>query len=106
MDDHRRAAVGERDVSGHHARLSGPRWAQTRRMVLEAARWRCERCGAAGRLEVHHVEPLHGGGAACDPDNLEVVCRGCHIEAHRRPLTPEEEGWRDLVAELADTPPR
>ena len=67
-------------------------------MALEAAGWRCGRCGVAGRLEVHHRRPLHLGGARYDPENLEVVCRGCHVAAHRRPLTDAERAWADLVA--------
>ena len=38
---------------------------------LERAGWRCERCGKAGRLEVHHVRPLHKGGAAVRPGQPE-----------------------------------
>ena len=89
-------------MSGHHAALSGARWAQTRRRALEVAGWRCGRCGAAGRLEVHHKQPLHRGGEPYDPANLEVVCRSCHVEAHRRPLTEAELAWQALVAELSE----
>ena len=87
-------------MSGHHARLSGPRWARTRLRVLEAAGWRCERCGAAGALEAHHKTPLHLGGDLYALDNLEAVCRACHVSAHRRPLTDAEQSWRDLVAAI------
>ena len=71
-----------------------------RRQALEAAGWRCERCGRPGRLEVHHKQPLHLGGAPYALDNLVVLCRACHIETHRRQLSPAEVEWRRLVAEL------
>ena len=54
----------------------------------------------AGRLEAHHVTPLHRGGAPYDLDNLETLCRSCHIERHRRKLSPGEAAWKRLVAEL------
>ena len=85
-------------VSEHHRRLSRPRWDHVRRLALDAAGWRCTQCGRAGRLEVHHVVPLDDGGAAYDLDNLVVLCRGCHIAAHRRPLTEAEQAWADAVA--------
>ena len=87
-------------VSGHHRRLDGQRWAAARRVALEAAGWRCERCGAAGALEAHHKKPLHLGGEPYQLDNLIVLCRSCHIDAHRRPLTDAERAWRELVEEL------
>ena len=87
-------------VSRHHAALDGPQWAAARRRALEAAAWRCGRCGRSGRLEVHHRRPLHRGGEPYQLDNLEVVCRACHIDAHRRPLTEAEQAWRRLVESL------
>ena len=87
-------------MSGHHRALEGPRWEKARRDALEAAGWRCERCGIAGALEVHHVEPLAAGGDPYALDNLTVLCRRCHIDAHRRQVSEREEAWRDLVNEL------
>lgn len=80
--------------------IRGPRWDRARRGALDRAGWRCEGCGRAGRLEVHHKRPLQKGGAAYDPDNLAALCRECHIEAHRRPLTLRERAWRALVEGL------
>ena len=76
------------------------RWARVRRQVFQRDNWRCRACGKAGRLEAHHVQPLHKGGAPFDLDNLETLCRGCHIEAHRRKLSPGEAAWRALVDDL------
>ena len=55
------------------------RWSRLRRMVLERAGRRCQRCGGVGRLEVHHVRPLAAGGDPFDADNLSALCRRCHF---------------------------
>ena len=55
-------------------------------------------------MEVDHVVPLDKGGDPWALDNLQALCRGCHIEKtaaeNRRPPTPAEEEWRALVREL------
>ena len=55
-------------------------------------------------MEVDHIRPLRAGGKVYDPDNLQVLCRDCHIAKtageNRRPLTPAELAWRELVAEM------
>ena len=89
-------------MSAHHARLAGSRWAQTRLRVLAGAGWRCSQCGAAGALEVHHETPLHLGGEPYASANLLVLCRACHVAAHRRPLTAAEQAWRDIVDAIRD----
>lgn len=48
-------------------------------------------------MEAHHIQPLHKGGAPFDLANIETRCRSCHIEAHRRKLTPGEAAWKALV---------
>ena len=53
-------------MSRHHRYsgiAKGPEWERCRRMAKERDGWRCQKCGRAGRLEVHHViELAHGGG--------------------------------------------
>ncbi len=92
--------------SRYYAALEPSRWGRVRRQALERDGWRCRRCGRPGRLEVDHIRPLRQGGAAYDLGNLQTLCRGCHIgktrAENRRPLTPAEIAWRELVAELAD----
>ena len=76
-----------------------PRWRYARREALARAGGRCERCGGAGRLEVHHKVAIAKGGAAYDLANLEVVCRRCHFRQHegdRR--TPGRDEWFRLLA--------
>lgn len=84
--------------SRFHKRLNRRRWEAVRLTMLNNADWRCSDCRRFGN-EVHHVVPLHKGGAAYDLDNLAVLCRGCHQERHRQRRPPE--AWRRLVAELA-----
>lgn len=58
-----------------------PRWRAVRTFVLDRSGWRCEGCGRAGILEVHHRRPLAEGGEPFEPENLQVLCRPCHFEA-------------------------
>ena len=81
------------------SRMAPHRWARLRRRLLEAVGWRCQRCGRPGVLEVHHQRQLRDGGGHED-ENLEVLCRACHIQHHKPTLSPEAQAWRDLVDEL------
>ena len=64
-------------------------WQRLRRKVLDRDGWRCRKCSRPGALEVHHTQPGND-----DPDTLLTVCRGCHIEIHRRKLTATEVAWQ------------
>ncbi len=83
-----------------HKRLSSARWERSRQAALKRAGWRCTSCGKAGALECHHLKPLHRGGLPFDPANIRVLCRSCHFSAHRRPVSPEVEAWRQLMRDL------
>ena len=93
-------------MSRHHTHLDAHRWAAVRRAVFERDGWRCCECGRAGRLECDHVIPLERSGDPWDPDNLQTLCRSCHIsktrQENRREPTPAEAAWRQLVAEMLD----
>ena len=91
-------------MSKHHYKaISKSAWARLRRQVLARDGWRCQQCGKAGRLECDHVTPLHRGGAETDPDNLQALCRSCHLEKNRReheqrnPTNPQVAAWADFV---------
>lgn len=88
--------------STFHRAIQGRRWERTRRAVFDRDGWRCVRCGGPGRLECHHVRPLHLGGAPFDLANLETVCRGCHIATHKPPISPERRAWIDLVIDMVN----
>ena len=99
-------AIGIAKVSHNHCYLHSRRWAHVRRFVLTRDGWRCVICGRAGRLEVDHITPMvrEPGQDPYDPNGLQALCRRCHIEKtraeNRRPLTPQELAWRELVDEL------
>ena len=83
----------------HPAQVDRKRWTCVRAFVFERDLFRCRECGKAGRLECDHVRPVWQGGAEWDPDNLQALCRGCHIrktarEHMKRPPDPEVAKWR------------
>ena len=89
--------------SRHYAALDAKRWALVRLRTFARDRWRCRTCGRAGRLECDHVVPLHRGGAEYDPENLQSLCRQCHIRktaGELRKPDPARDAWRTLVNEL------
>ena len=55
-----------------------------RRMVHRRARGRCEMpgCRSTRCLEIHHIVPRSLGGTH-DPENLILLCDGCHASHHR-----------------------
>ena len=88
--------------SKHYDKLDKRRWAAFRRKLLDERGWRCERCGRAGKLELHHRRHLREGGAAFDPENCEILCRDDHISHHKPELAPEVEEWQAFIKELVD----
>ena len=80
------------------------KWSRVRRAVLERDKFRCRSCGRSSRLEADHVVPLERGGDPWAMDNLQALCRACHIAKTRseRPgFDPElervREEWRALL---------
>ena len=71
--------------------------------ILERDAWRCATCGRYGN-EVDHVRPIQHGGDPWDRDNLQVLCRGCHVRKTRRenrkPLSASEAEWEAFVREI------
>jgi 5-methylcytosine-specific restriction endonuclease McrA len=66
-----------------------------RAAVLAAAGHRCERCGAGGRLDAHHLLPRSRGGAH-HASNGAALCsgtNGCHALVHRH----EAADWQRWV---------
>ena len=87
--------------SRFHAAIPWRQWARLRRRILERDGYRCRACGRPGKLEVDHVTPMHAGGAALEPANLQALCGPCHIEKttrekHGQP-DPEREAWRAFL---------
>ena len=91
-------------MSRHHGAVSSRRWERVRRAVFDRDGYRCTACGAAGALECDHVRPLALGSDPYDQNNLQTLCRSCHIKKtskeNSREITPAERAWNELVAEL------
>ena len=99
----------------HHA-LDPGRWAAVRLVVFHRDGYRCRSCHKSGRLECDHVTPLvdRPDQDAYDPENLQTLCRGCHItktrreraeRERRRPVAPAVAEWRRLVAATIEGTP-
>jgi 5-methylcytosine-specific restriction endonuclease McrA len=65
----------------YHEYLRSPTWRAIRNGALKNAFFRCERCGRADALEVHHVTYARLGGDELLED-LEVLCETCHYGHH------------------------
>ena len=92
-------------MSKNHAPLDRRRWSLTRLRVFERDKYRCCRCGRAGRLEADHIEPLKSWqGSPFDLGNLQTLCRSCHIaktaEENRKPVSEAQQKWRALISEM------
>ena len=94
IQPHHRVYGVPKVILGHHVRVRHPRWREDRTTVLGGrggayfvasvrecararARGRCERCGAAAKLEVDHVVPVSEGGDG-SLENAQALCHACH----------------------------
>ena len=79
------------------------RWQGLRLEALRRDDFACVRCGARGRLEVDHREPVRTRpDLAFDLLNLQTLCGHCHAsktraEVGHAPLPPARKAWRDLL---------
>ena len=75
-------------------------WRRLRQAAKNRDGWRCQDCGKAGILEVHHIIPLNDGGEDF-LDNLKTLCLDCHHAIHtNKPV--ERQAWDQVVKELYD----
>ena len=58
--------------------------------TLEKARYRCQHCRNAGRLEVDHILPVSEGGTD-ESFNLQALCPQCHLAKHDK--TPPSDSF-------------
>ena len=81
--------------------LTSPKWARTRRRILDRDKWRCVECGAAARLQIDHVLREKAGGARFDEGNLQALCGKCHRTKTSRensaPLSQDQADWLRYV---------
>ena len=84
----------------------GPRWQALRMAVMERDGFKCVDCGARGRLECDHIEPVRKRpDLAYDPENLAMRCPSCHaaktrIEVGNPPPSYDRQEWRQAVVDL------
>ena len=87
-----------------------PRWKSVRWLAKRRDGFKCRDCGAAGRLEVHHIRPVRSHPElAFDLANLKSLCPACHgritrIEVGLAPPDPAREAWKSLVRDLHRKP--
>ena len=77
-------------------------WARLRREVLARSEGRCEQCGSNTGVVVHHMVPVHAGGAVLPPvEELAALCEPCHRYCHRhgvkRVLPKPPGGWAEYL---------
>ena len=86
--------------------IRSARWKRLRVEALRRDGWQCVSCGASGRLEVDHINPVRvAPELAFDLANLQTLCPSCHtrktrIECGHRPTPPARLKWRELVSAL------
>lgn len=87
----------------HPSRKDRRRWERLRRKVLDAANWRCARCGGYAN-EVDHIIPCQAGGDHWADANLQPICKACHLDKtageNAKKIGPEAQKWRELLEQL------
>jgi hypothetical protein len=58
-----------------------PDWEDRSRSAIEDSGHSCNRCQRSYPLQSHHRKPLSSGGSHRS-ENLEVLCKECHLHAH------------------------
>ena len=61
-----------------------PAWRRIRNAKLKDSGYKCELCGSAKNLQVHHITYEHIGDEPLD--DLLTVCNKCHKKLHREDL--------------------
>jgi hypothetical protein len=67
----------------YQAVMASSAWRRRRRQALRRAGRRCQRCGARGPLDVHHLTYRALGRER--PGDLLALCESCHGALHGRP---------------------
>ena len=80
-DRHAGEAVGwhRTSTASSSDRGYGAYWRKLRISILQRDNWLCQVCHVADASEVDHIVPKSLGGSD-DADNLQAICRDCHIE--------------------------
>lgn len=65
-------------------------WRTKRKRILARDNYRCQKCGSAINLRVHHIRYPDVYGAEPD-DDLVTLCDSCHQEVHKKDLMVKEQ---------------
>ena len=84
---------------------TSPAWKAARLAAKRRDGWRCVRCRSRVGLEVDHIEPRERRpDLALTLDNLQTLCRECHIDKTRADkgvtVSPQRQAWADAVNRL------
>ncbi len=83
------------------------RWKALRLLALRRDGFKCVECGAVGRLEVDHIQPVRTHPElAFDLNNLQSLCPFHHGQKTRSevglpPPNPHRRAWREAVNQLS-----
>lgn len=72
----------EGNYSDYQAFLNSGYWQEVRKLVLERDNHTCQECGSQSSLHVHHLTYEHHGDELNHPEDLVVLCKTCHADAH------------------------
>lgn len=61
-------------------------WNSLRDELFEENGNKCEKCGSGLSLEIDHKHAIVNGGDMWDKNNLQVLCRKCHLKKTRLDL--------------------
>jgi hypothetical protein len=67
--------------NGAACRLDLDAYRKLRDLVLARDAWKCQQCGTAEHLEVHHIRSRSSLGSDVE-ENLITLCGACHSEIH------------------------
>lgn len=67
----------------YRKQLKDDRWSQRRQEIMRRDGFRCRRCGAKSKLNVHHRWYIYGRQPWQYPDRcLVTLCEKCHRHVH------------------------
>lgn len=81
--------------------LLSPKWQKLRLEVMQAADWKCERCGdAESTLHVHHPEYRRGALAwEYEVSELQCLCVNCHDAEHGKAIPQDSRSAKRVIWE-------
>lgn len=75
--------------NSYHEYMQSDLWRHKRKRILARDNYRCQKCGSAINLRVHHIRYPEYFGDESD-DDLITLCDSCHQEVHRTDIIVKE----------------